>query len=165
MVCALAVWKAPYLGSFALPNKMVQALWAFEILAIFVSIVLSTSTMGISSMACAGAGVSLQLIATSFPTTGICGSRSVAGMEEGEIPGTKHVSSICRKARTLAVPHLLRMSFQSVLYLKVEGSLGSSSNLISGYDIISLGRAPNNISTCEYKAKAPWVIGMRLTVS
>jgi len=165
MAYARAVLKPPDLGSIGSLSWKFQASKASIILSIFVSIVFLALAIGIYSMACAGAGVSSLGIAGRFATTGICGSGTPGGIESGETPGEVRAPAESRGARALAVAHLSKTCFRSWLYLNVEGSLGSRSSFITAFALKSLGRAPSNISTCEYSAKAPLLIIMRLMLS
>jgi hypothetical protein len=60
------------------------------------------------------------------------------------------------------VAHVLRTWFCSVSYLNVEGSLESRLSFVTCYDHISVGRAPSNISTCEYLGNSDLLIIVRL---
>jgi len=162
MAYALAVWLPSYLGSFALLSWKVQALMAFIILSIFMSIVFSAVAMEMFSVASAGAGVSLLGIVGTFTTTGICGRGTPGGIEYGVTAGVVCAPSESRRVRASVVGNLSRTWFWSFSYLTIEGSLGSSSSFITAFALKSLRRAPSNISTCEYSVMPPLLIIMRL---
>jgi len=127
--------------------------------------VCSALVLGMSSVAYARAGVSLLGIAGRFTSTGICSSRTPAVTGQGETPGPVHALSEVRRVTASVCTHLWRRCFWSLLYLNVEGSLGSSLSFINTLALKSLRRAPSNICISEKSAKAPLVIIMWLMLS
>jgi len=152
-------------GSFGLLIWEVEASDAFRILAVVMSMVLSASAIGISSMPCLRTSVSSLGIAGRFTTPAIWSSATEAGIEYRETHSAEGAASECSMARASAVTYWLRTHFRGLSHLNLEKSLWSSSSFVTASAVNSFGSTRSNISTCEYSAKAPLSIIMRLMLS
>jgi len=88
-----------------------------------------------------------------FTTTGIGSRITPAGYQQAETHHTICSDFKYRIVSVSAILHLKRISFWSLVYLNIQGSLLSTSSFIYTFVIKSFGRGLSYISPCQYSAK------------